>query len=124
MLHRQQAELVAMMVPAALLGNVLAIIGSGLLVRLSEKRKDLNGGGKLMKAGDDLDLMDEKAPDRPIDLSLLGAGINALLRAVRCWGNACATSRNSGPGADDNQCCLAETVETFARRNGNRRISN
>ena len=64
-----------MMVPAALLGNVVAIIGSGLLVRLSEKRKDLNGAGMLMKAGNDLDLMSQKAPDRPIDLSLLGAGI-------------------------------------------------
>jgi malate:Na+ symporter len=74
MLHRPQAELVAMMVPAALLGNVVAIIGSGLLARFGEGRPDINGNGMLMKSGDDNDLA-HKAPDGPIDLALLGVGI-------------------------------------------------
>ena len=38
MLHRPQGDLVAMMVSAALLGNVVLIIASGLLNRLAEKR--------------------------------------------------------------------------------------
>jgi malate:Na+ symporter len=75
MLHRSQAELVALMVPAALLGNVIAIVGSGLIVRLTEKRDDLNGHGRLMRAGYDLDLESEKMPDQAIELPLLGAGL-------------------------------------------------
>jgi len=73
-LQRQQSELVAQMVPAALLGNVVAIVSAGLLARLGEKRRDLSGRGTLVKTGDD-DLLGEAQPDRPIDLSLLGAGI-------------------------------------------------
>ncbi|MGY4626297.1 2-hydroxycarboxylate transporter family protein [Bradyrhizobium sp. USDA 4486] len=37
MLHRPQGELVAQMVPAALLGNVVAIVAAGLLARLGGK---------------------------------------------------------------------------------------
>ncbi len=73
-LKRPQAELVALMVPAALMANVVAIVVSGLLVRLSETRRDLNGDGMLVKTGDD-DITAHKGDDRPIDLSLLGAGI-------------------------------------------------
>lgn len=74
MLQRPQAELVAQMVPAALLGNVVAIVSAGLLARLGEKRPDLNGRGMLVKTGDD-DILGPARSDRPIDLSLLGAGI-------------------------------------------------
>ncbi|RXH32733.1 2-hydroxycarboxylate transporter family protein [Bradyrhizobium zhanjiangense] len=74
MLHRSQAELVAQMVPAALLGNVVAIVSAGLLARLGETRADLNGRGMLVKTGDD-DILGEARPDQPIDLGLLGAGI-------------------------------------------------
>ncbi|WIW50084.1 2-hydroxycarboxylate transporter family protein (plasmid) [Bradyrhizobium sp. 62B] len=74
MLHRPQAELVAQMVPAALLGNVVAIVSAGVLARLGETRRELNGNGMLVKTGDD-DILDEARPDRPIDLGLLGAGM-------------------------------------------------
>ncbi|WP_271571494.1 2-hydroxycarboxylate transporter family protein [Bradyrhizobium sp. CCBAU 11386] len=74
MLHRPQAELVAQMVPAALLGNVVAIVSAGLLARLGERRTDLNGKGMLVKTGDD-DILGESRPDQPIDLGLLGAGM-------------------------------------------------
>lgn len=74
MLHRSQAELVAQMVPAALLGNVVAIVSAGLLARLGEMRADLNGRGMLVKTGDD-DILGEARPDQPIDLGLLGAGM-------------------------------------------------
>lgn len=74
MLHRSQAELVAQMVPAALLGNVVAIVSAGLLARLGEMRTDLNGRGMLVKTGDD-DILGDARPDRPIDLGLLGAGM-------------------------------------------------
>jgi len=74
MLQRPQAELVAQMVPAALLGNVVAIVSAGLLARLGEKRRDLSGQGTLVKTGDD-DILGQPQSDRPIELRLLGAGI-------------------------------------------------
>jgi malate:Na+ symporter len=74
LLQRPQADLVAQMVPAALLGNVVAIVSAGLLARLGEKRHDLNGRGMLVKTGDD-DILGAARPDRAIDLGLLGAGI-------------------------------------------------
>ncbi len=74
MLQRPQADIVAQMVPAALLGNVVAIVSAGLLARLGEKRPDLNGRGILVKTGD-VQALGETWTDRPIDLGLLGAGI-------------------------------------------------
>ena len=75
MLHRPQAELVAMMVPAALLGNVVAIVCSGLLARLTEGNSSINGNGMLMKAGAENELLAAKEEDAPISMPLLGAGI-------------------------------------------------
>jgi malate:Na+ symporter len=74
-LHRPQNELVALMVPAALIGNVIAIVASGLLARLGEKRPALSGKGMLVRTGDDQELMAQRGPEQPISLSLLGAGI-------------------------------------------------
>ncbi|MDT4736741.1 malate permease (plasmid) [Bradyrhizobium sp. CCBAU 53351] len=73
-LQRPQADLVAHMVPAALLGNVVAIVCAGLLARLGERRRDLSGQGMLVKTGDN-DILGDVRPDRPIDLGLLGAGM-------------------------------------------------
>lgn len=73
-LQRPQADIVAQMVPAALLGNVVAIVCAGLLSRLGEKRPDLNGQGMLVKTGDD-DILGKAHDGQPIDLGLLGAGI-------------------------------------------------
>jgi malate:Na+ symporter len=75
MLHRPQADLVAMMVPAALLGNVVAIIASGLLNRLGEKRPDYSGDGTLVRSGADRDLLSGSDVEAPIDFGLMGAGL-------------------------------------------------
>ncbi|WP_394475007.1 2-hydroxycarboxylate transporter family protein [Ralstonia mannitolilytica] len=74
-LGRPQAELVAMLVPAALLGNVVAILSSGALRWLGEKRPHLTGNGDLVKAGDDADLLRNDHVDAPIQLGLMGAGL-------------------------------------------------
>lgn len=74
MLGRSQADLVAQMVPAALMGNVVAIVGAGLLARLGDKRPDLNGRGMLVRTGD-ADILGQKGPDRAIELGLLGSGM-------------------------------------------------
>lgn len=74
MLGRPQGELVAQMVPAALMGNVVAIIGAGLLARLGEARPRLSGNGILVRTGDD-DLLQQEGPAGAIELPLLGCGI-------------------------------------------------
>ncbi|MGN8063343.1 2-hydroxycarboxylate transporter family protein [Ralstonia sp. 22111] len=74
-LGRPQAELVAMLVPAALLGNVVAILSSGVLKWLGEKRSGLSGNGELVKSGADADLLKTDRADEPVSLSLMGAGL-------------------------------------------------
>ncbi|WP_158811004.1 2-hydroxycarboxylate transporter family protein [Beijerinckia sp. L45] len=75
MLHRPQADLVAMMVPAALLGNVVAIIASGMLNRLGEKRPAYSGNGILVRSGADRDLLAGADGEAPVDFGLMGAGL-------------------------------------------------
>ena len=75
LLHRPQPELVAMMVPAALLGNVVAIIASGLLNRLGEKRPVYSGNGILVRSGADRDLLQGTQEEAPLELGLMGAGL-------------------------------------------------
>jgi malate:Na+ symporter len=75
MLGRPQAELIAMLVPAALLGNVVAILGSGILKWIGEKKPHLNGNGVLVKSGDDAELLRNDHMDAPINLGLMGAGL-------------------------------------------------
>ena len=72
-LGKTQPEMIATMIPAALIGNVVAILASGLLNWLGEKRPSLSGNGSLVHGGDDT--LPAKQHDRPIDLKLMGAGL-------------------------------------------------
>ena len=72
-LQQGQEVFVAQMVPAALLGNVIAIVSAGLLKRLGEKKPKLSGDGVLVKSGND-DMVDT-TPEKAIDFSLMGAGL-------------------------------------------------
>ena len=74
-LGKPQAELIAMLVPAALLGNVVAILSSGVLRWLGDKKPHLTGNGFLVKSGEDVDLLKAGHTDVPIDLGLMGAGL-------------------------------------------------
>ncbi len=74
-LQKPQADLVAMMVPAALVGNVVAIIGSGLLNSLGEKYPRFTGNGMLVRSGEDRELLAMQTVEHPIELRLLGAGM-------------------------------------------------
>jgi malate:Na+ symporter len=74
-LGKPQAELIAMLVPAALVGNVVAILGSGVLRWIGEKKPALNGNGMLVKSGNDAELLKESHSNHPIDLNLMGAGL-------------------------------------------------
>lgn len=74
-LGKPQAELIAMLVPAALVGNVVAILASGVLRWLGDKKPELNGNGLLVKSGNDAELLKESQVKHPIDLQLMGAGL-------------------------------------------------
>ena len=72
-LQQDQQVFVAQMIPAALLGNVMAIVSAGLLKRLGEKKPELSGNGVLVKSGND-DMLDT-TPEKSVDFSLMGAGL-------------------------------------------------
>ncbi|MTK10647.1 MAG: 2-hydroxycarboxylate transporter family protein [Clostridiaceae bacterium] len=74
-LKQPQSVFIAQMIPAALLGNVVAIISSGLLKRLGEKRPELSGNGMLVKTGDVSDITGEQNINKPVEFPLMGAGL-------------------------------------------------
>ena len=70
-----QGHLIATMVPAALIGNVIAILASGILKRFGEKHPAYSGDGVLVRTGEDIALLKEKKDDAALDLRLMGSGL-------------------------------------------------
>ncbi|EGW38427.1 2-hydroxycarboxylate transporter family protein [Desulfosporosinus sp. OT] len=70
-----QEALVGQLIPAAVIGNIVAIVCAGLLKRLGEKKPELTGNGVLVKSGDDSELLNSKSIDKPVDFPLMGAGL-------------------------------------------------
>lgn len=50
---------VAQLIPAAVIGNIVAIVLAGMLRRLGDRRPDLDGGGRLVKVQNNPDRLDE-----------------------------------------------------------------
>jgi len=73
-LTTSQDAFIAQLVPAAMIGNVIAIIISGILMRIAKKKPELTGNGILVKSGDDQDILKAKTKEKPIDFQLMGAG--------------------------------------------------
>ena len=74
-LNKGQEEFIALMIPAAMLGNIVAIVSAALLKRLGEQKKELNGNGMLVKTDNDQEFLKEQKSDKPVDFSLMGAGL-------------------------------------------------
>jgi malate:Na+ symporter len=70
-----QGYLIAMMVPAALIGNVVAILASGILMRFGEKHRSYSGDGILVRTGEDQVLLKEQKAEAALDLRLMGFGL-------------------------------------------------
>ncbi|WP_423372372.1 2-hydroxycarboxylate transporter family protein [Burkholderia sp. LMG 32019] len=70
-----QGHLIATMVPAALIGNVVAILASGMLKRFGEKHRDYSGDGLLVKTGEDRALLAAQKAEAALDLRLMGFGL-------------------------------------------------
>ena len=74
-LHKGQETFVSQMIPAAVIGNIVAVISAGVLKRIGERKPELTGNGMLVKTGDDAELLKEQNTEKPIDFSLMGAGM-------------------------------------------------
>lgn len=67
---------VAQMIPAAVIGNIIAVVTAGLMMRLGEKKKSLSGNGTLVKTSDDKEMVaDTNDDNKKVDFSLMGAGL-------------------------------------------------
>nr|WP_317852877.1 2-hydroxycarboxylate transporter family protein [Mammaliicoccus sp. Marseille-Q6498] len=65
---------VSQMIPAAVLGNIFAVVCAGLMMRLGKKKKHLSGNGTLVKSENIEEIAGEKEK-KTIDFSLMGAGL-------------------------------------------------
>lgn len=72
-LNQSPDKFIGMLVPAAMLGNLFAIMSAGYLRHLGVKKPHLTGNGMLVRSGD-IDLS-SKNENQPIDFSLMGAGL-------------------------------------------------
>ncbi|QZI70042.1 2-hydroxycarboxylate transporter family protein [Pseudomonas protegens] len=69
-------DYVAQLVPAAVVGNIAAIICAGILARVALKRPDLNGEGSLIRAKDENDKFQVKQEvSSSVDFRVMGAGV-------------------------------------------------
>lgn len=48
----QSTDYISQLIPAAIIGNIVAVISAGVLSRLGARRPDLDGGGRLVKLRD------------------------------------------------------------------------
>ncbi|WP_028530842.1 2-hydroxycarboxylate transporter family protein [Paenibacillus sp. HW567] len=71
----ESGAVVAQMIPAAIIGNIVAIIGAGLLKKLGEKKPSYTGNGMLVKEKDGEKLGGGSYEDKPVVFPLMGAGL-------------------------------------------------
>ncbi|MFC9557034.1 2-hydroxycarboxylate transporter family protein [Rhodococcus sp. NPDC056960] len=53
----ESGDYIAQLIPAAIIGNIAAIISAGVLRRIGDRKPHLDGGGQLVKTGDTDDLL-------------------------------------------------------------------
>jgi malate:Na+ symporter len=75
-LNQPYEKFIPQLVPAAMLGNVVAIMLAGYLKKLGERKPHLTGNGMLVKTGDDALLMAaQEGNNKPVEFPLMGAGL-------------------------------------------------
>jgi malate:Na+ symporter len=74
-LDQSPNNFIAMLVPAAMLGNVFAIMAAGSLKKIGERKPEWTGNGTLVKSGDDIELKNLQSEHQTVDLQLMGAGL-------------------------------------------------
>ena len=68
-------DYVAQLIPAAIIGNIIAIICAGVLVRIGNKNPAWNGNGMLVKSKEDNEIFKQKEEKFEIDFKLMGTGV-------------------------------------------------
>lgn len=66
---------VSQMIPAAVIGNIAAIVCAGIMSRLGQKKPELTGNGTLVKTKGGDGITEETSINKPVDFSLMGAGL-------------------------------------------------
>ncbi|ANI28979.1 malate permease [Yersinia entomophaga] len=66
---------VAQLAPAAVVGNIFAIICAGVLARIGSRRKDLNGEGMLIRNAEDNAVFTSQEGPQQADFQLMGGGL-------------------------------------------------
>lgn len=84
-LNQPYENFIPQLVPAAMLGNVVAIMMAGYLKRLADKQPQLSGNGVLIKTGDDDFAKLAKTEDKPVDFPIMGAGL-LIACSLYIWG--------------------------------------
>jgi malate:Na+ symporter len=76
-LGQPQSVFIPQLIPAAMLGNIIAIMTCGYLKRFGEKHQKYNGNGLLVKTGEDKSLLEAMNANaaKPLQLPLLGIGL-------------------------------------------------
>lgn len=93
---KSQGELVAMMIPAALIGNVVAILSAGILGWFGERHPRFSGKGKLVKLGEDAAAKPEPE-EQSYDIGLMGAGLLIICTMFTFGGLLAPLTGISGP---------------------------
>ena len=68
-------QFVGQMIPAAVIGNIIAVVCAGLLMRLGEKKTELSGNGVLVKAKGGDGITEDATINKPVNFQLMGAGL-------------------------------------------------
>ena len=71
-LGTETSQLLSVMIPASTLGNVMAIVGAGIIAKIGTVKPSWSGNGKLMK-NDSADLEEKKS--NKLNLRMLGIGL-------------------------------------------------
>lgn len=66
---------VAQLAPAAVVGNIFAIICAGFLARMGARRPSLSGNGMLIRSHEDNIVFAQNQSAQPTDFQLMGAGL-------------------------------------------------
>jgi malate:Na+ symporter len=74
-LGQTQDAFIPQLVPAAMLGNIVAIMSAGFLKKFGERRPEYNGNGLLVRTGEDKELLEEMNKEKKVEFPLMGAGL-------------------------------------------------
>ena len=107
-------SLISQLIPAAVIGNVIAIICAGAMKKLGEKRPELNGNGRLVKSKEANEIFEQPDLDAKVDFGLMGAGVLCCLYNLHLWWfvrKLCSYSRSN---LDDCSCRFNQILKRDA----------